>query len=150
VANDHGDRLGYARCGGCGHALVDSAVHIFHEDILRRPGGESVTDLAQGSTFTEKQMASYAQVAQSPIVLEPVAESLNLDVRQGELSDALSITVAADTTILVVAATDEDPVLARDIANAVADQLATTVGSLSLNAPMALRLCAPRCSVRRR
>ncbi len=34
--------------------------------------GESVTDLAQGSTFTEKQMASYAEVATSPLVLNRV------------------------------------------------------------------------------
>lgn len=97
--------------------------------------GESVSDLAQGSTFTEKQMASYAEVASSPIVLEPVASTLNIDVDARALSRALSATVAADTTILVISATDEDPVLARDIANAVADQLASTVGSLSPERP---------------
>lgn len=92
--------------------------------------GESVSDLAQGSTFTEKQMASYAEVAQSPIVLEPVAEALNLG-DDSRLQDSITVTVAAETTILVISATDEDPVLARDLANAVADQLATTVGGLS-------------------
>jgi uncharacterized protein involved in exopolysaccharide biosynthesis len=35
-------------------------------------GTETVTDLAQGSTFAEKQMTSYAQVATSPLVLDPV------------------------------------------------------------------------------
>jgi len=98
-------------------------------------GGESVSDLAQGSTFTEKQMASYAEVAQSPIVLEPVRDLLNLEVGMGELSDQLSVMVAADTTILVISATDEDPVLARDIANAVADQLAETATGLSPDRP---------------
>src|SRR5690625_412304 len=98
-------------------------------------GGESVSDLAQGSTFTEKQMASYAEVARSPIVLEPVIETLNLDVSARDLSDALNVTVAADTTILVIAATDEDPVLARDIANAVATQLSDTVSGLSPERP---------------
>ena len=34
--------------------------------------GESVTDLAQGSNFAEKQMSSYAEVATSPRVLAPV------------------------------------------------------------------------------
>src|SRR5690625_1756950 len=89
-------------------------------------GGESVSELAQGSNFTERQMASYAEVARAPIVLEPVRESLNLDAGVRELGEALSITVAADTTILVISAIDEDPVLARDIANAVAGQLADT------------------------
>lgn len=98
-------------------------------------GGESVSDLAQGATFTEKQMASYAEVARSPIVLEPVIETLNLDVSARDLSDALNVTVAADTTILVIAATDEDPVLARDIANAAATQLSDTVSGLSPERP---------------
>lgn len=93
--------------------------------------GESVSDLAQGSTFTEKQMASYAEVARSPIVLQPVVETLNLGTDAPVLANALNVTVAPDTTILVISATDEDPVLARDIANAVADQLASTVSGLS-------------------
>ena len=40
--------------------------------------GESVTDLAQGSNFAEKQMSSYAEVATSPRVLTPVIEQLGL------------------------------------------------------------------------
>ncbi|WP_413452519.1 polysaccharide biosynthesis tyrosine autokinase [Georgenia phoenicis] len=98
-------------------------------------GGESVSDLAQGSTFTEKQMASYAEVAKSPIVLDPVADSFGLDRDASTLARALSVTVAADTTILVISATDEDPVLARDLANAVADHLSATVGGLSPERP---------------
>lgn len=98
-------------------------------------GGETVSDLAQGSTFTEKQMASYAEVAQSPIVLDPVAEAFGLDQDSRSLASALNVTVAADTTILVISATDEDPVLARDLANAVADELASTVGGLSPERP---------------
>lgn len=98
-------------------------------------GGETVSDLAQGSTFTEKQMASYAEVAKSPLVLEPVNDSLNLESDVRQLADALNVTVATDTTILVVSATNEDAVLARDIANAVADQLASTVGGLSPERP---------------
>ncbi len=98
-------------------------------------GGESVSDLAQGSTFTEKQMASYAEVAQSPIVLDPVADAFGLDQDARSLAAALSVTVAADTTILVISATDEDPVFARDLANAVAEQLASTVGGLSPERP---------------
>src|SRR5690625_6951980 len=98
-------------------------------------GGESVSDLAQGSTFTEKQMASYAEVAQSPLVLEPVVETLDLDASARDVAGTLDVTVAADTTILVISATHEDPVLARDLANAVADQLSVTVGGLSPDSP---------------
>lgn len=98
-------------------------------------GGESVTDLAQGSTFTEKQMSSYAEVAVSPLVLTPVIETLNLSAPPGVLANKVSITVAANTTILVVSATDKNPAAARDIANAVSTELATAVGELNPERP---------------
>ncbi len=44
------------------------------------PRGESVSDLAQGSSFTEKQISSYAQVDTSPLVLDDVVSALGLDV----------------------------------------------------------------------
>ncbi|MEE6283182.1 polysaccharide biosynthesis tyrosine autokinase [Georgenia sp. MJ170] len=98
-------------------------------------GGESVSDLAQGSTFTEKQMSSYAEVARSPLVLEGVVEALGLDTEPRSLAGQLDVTVAADTTILVISATDADPSLARDIANTVADELSATVGDLNPERP---------------
>ena len=35
-------------------------------------GADSGGDLAQGTTFAEKQMTSYSQVATAPLVLDPV------------------------------------------------------------------------------
>lgn len=98
-------------------------------------GGESVTDLAQGSTFTERQMSSYAEVARSPLVLAPVAEELSVDADARDLARAITASVAVDTTILTISATDDDPVFARDLANAVANQLSETVGGLSPERP---------------
>src|SRR5687768_505718 len=49
--------------------------------------GESATDLAQGSNFAEKQMASYAEVATSPRVLAPVIERLGLRTTLEELAE---------------------------------------------------------------
>src|SRR5690625_793277 len=80
-------------------------------------GGESVSDLAQGSTFTERQMSSYAEVARSPLVLAPVAEELGVDSDPREMASAVSASVATDTTILTISATDDNPTFARDLAN---------------------------------
>jgi len=93
--------------------------------------GDSVSDLAQGSTFTEKQMTSYAEVATSPLVIEPVIEELGLQVSVADLAEALTVTVPPDTVILEVTATDESPERAAEIANAVAEQLTVAVGDLS-------------------
>jgi polysaccharide biosynthesis transport protein len=92
---------------------------------------ESVTELAQGSNFAEKQMASYAEVATSPLVLEPVVEKLALPTTAAELEESVEASVPLDTVILEIAATDSDPQRAAMIANAVGVKLGKLVGDLS-------------------
>jgi capsular exopolysaccharide synthesis family protein len=94
-------------------------------------GGESVTDLAQGSNFAEKQMSSYAEVATSPRVLGPVIQQLGLPTTPKELSESVEATVPANTVILEISATDLDPTRAAQIANAVGRGLANAAGELS-------------------
>jgi polysaccharide biosynthesis transport protein len=98
-------------------------------------GGESVSELAQGTTFAEKQMTSLAEVATSPLVLQPVIERLGLGITSRELAKSVSATVPADTVIIEVATTNEDPVLAAGTANAVAEQLSEVAGRLSPKRP---------------
>jgi capsular exopolysaccharide synthesis family protein len=93
--------------------------------------GESVTDLAQGSNFAEKQMSSYAEVATSPRVLEPVIQQLGLRVTPKELAKSVEATVPVDTVILEIAATDPDPTRSAQIANAVGQWLAAAASDLS-------------------
>lgn len=94
-------------------------------------GGQSVTDLAQGSTFAEKQMASYAQVATSPLVLDSVIRRLGLDVTPDQLAEVVVATPPADTVIIDISASDADPEQAARISNAIGEQLATVAGELS-------------------
>jgi len=98
-------------------------------------GGETVTDLAQGSTFTEKQMASYAQVATSPLVLDEVIRELSLPMSADDLAEDVSVSTTLNTVVLEVLATNSDPAQAAAIANAVADQLKTAAGRLSPERP---------------
>jgi tyrosine-protein kinase len=93
--------------------------------------GESVTDLAQGSNFAEKQMSSYAEVATSPRVLAPVIGELHLRTTPKELAESVEATVPVETVILEIEATDPDPTRAADIANAVGRELAKATADLS-------------------
>lgn len=97
-------------------------------------GGESTTELAQGSTFAQRQVESYAEVATAPYVLEPVIEELNLDTSVGALSQQIQVTVPPETVIIEIAVEDTAPQQAADIANAVGSQLATAVSELSPDA----------------
>lgn len=94
-------------------------------------GTESATDLAQGSTFAEKQMTSYEQVATSPLVLDPVITDLGLDENALSLANSVVATVPQDTVILEVAVTRVDRGEAARIANAIGTEMTKVAASLS-------------------
>lgn len=92
-------------------------------------GGDSTADLAQGSTFTQKQMKTYAQVIVSPKVLDPVRKELGVEA--GDiLTSSLTATTPPDTVLINVVATDHDPAKAAKVANAVAQEFTSTVQEL--------------------
>lgn len=93
--------------------------------------GESVTDLAQGSTFTEKQMSSYAEVATSPLVLDKVIGQLGLETTADKLAESVDATAEVDTVILMISATSTDRGQAAQIANNIATVMASVASDLS-------------------
>lgn len=107
--------------------LYSSSARIF----FSVQGGSTISDLNQGSNFAENQMASYAEVATSPLVLEPVIDSLGLSMDPGELASTIAVTIPAGTVIMEIRATHPEASSAAEIANAVAEQLSITVGQLS-------------------
>jgi polysaccharide biosynthesis transport protein len=91
----------------------------------------SLTDLAQGSSFAEKQMISYAEVATSPLVLDPVVDRLNLETTSTDLARTVTAVIPPDTVILEISAVDTDPRRAAAIANAIGQEVAEVAGELS-------------------
>ena len=89
--------------------------------------GLSASDLNQGSVYTQNQMLSFAQLATTPVVLQPVIDSLGLDMSAKELSRIVTASRPQDTAFLDIAATSGSPETAAAIANAVALELSRTV-----------------------
>ena len=75
-------------------------------------GTGSATEMAQGSSFAERQMTSYAEVATSPLVLDPVIRDLGLGVTSFDLAQVIVASVPTETVILELSVTDPDPVRA--------------------------------------
>ncbi|WP_163543768.1 polysaccharide biosynthesis tyrosine autokinase [Occultella kanbiaonis] len=94
-------------------------------------GGATVSDLVQGSTYAEKQVQSYAEVATSPLVLQPVIDDLGLDVSPQSLASTVTATIPLNTVIIEISAVNESPQQAANIANAVAAELAEAVAALA-------------------
>ncbi len=95
------------------------------------PGGDTVTDLAQGSTFTAKQMSSYAEVATSPLVLDRVIEDVGLATTAADLGERVTAVAPPDTVILEISVTDLDAATAAAIGNAIASRVASVTADLT-------------------
>ncbi len=95
-----------------------------------RTSGASTSDLVQGSSFTQKQVKSYTDLVTSPRVLTPVIEHLDLPTTPDELAKSVTSSSPLDTVLINITVTNPDPLVASDVANAVADSLATQVTEL--------------------
>lgn len=93
--------------------------------------GSSADDLAAGATFAQGQVDSFALLATTPVVLEPVIDELDLDTTPRALARQVSTEVVPETVVVEVSVTDASPARAAAIANAVTDQLTATVADLA-------------------
>jgi capsular exopolysaccharide synthesis family protein len=91
----------------------------------------SVSDLAQGSTYTEDVAKSYSEVVTLPLVLGPVIGQLGLDETPAELAKRVTVETQPDTVLADITVTDPEPQRAAEIANAVGRQLAASITTLS-------------------
>ncbi len=91
---------------------------------------DTTADLLQGSSFTQQRVKSYADIATSPIVLDPVIESLGLDITSAELAKQISTEVPLNTVLINITVNDPNANKAATIANAVGQSLATQVDAI--------------------
>jgi len=92
--------------------------------------GESVAELQQGQTFTQARVATYAALATTPVVIDPVITELGLDTTAAAQAKQVSATAKTGTNLITITVTDPDPAQAAEISNAIAASLTTTVESL--------------------
>ncbi|MGG7508898.1 polysaccharide biosynthesis tyrosine autokinase [Plantibacter sp. YIM 135249] len=91
---------------------------------------DNVQELAQGNTFTQQRVKTYADLVNTPIVLLPVVATLDLNKTADELSKQITASAPLDTTLIEIIATDTDPVRAADIANTAAESLTGVVADI--------------------
>ena len=91
---------------------------------------DTTADLLQGSSFTQQRVKSYADIATSPVVLDPVIDSLGLDVTNTQLAKQISTEVPLNTVLINITVNDANANKAATIANAVGQSLATQVDAI--------------------
>ena len=90
----------------------------------------STSDLLQGSNFSQQRVKSYADIANSPKVLDPVIRDLGLQDIAKELPERINSSVPLNTVIIELTVEDESPVRAAAIVNSLAQSLIATVESI--------------------
>lgn len=108
----------------------------------------SVQDLQQGNTFTQSRVQSYVETVRTPLVLQPVVDSLGLDESAADLASSVTASADLNTVIITIAAERTSPVQAAAIAQATADSLVRSVAELESpgeggNSPVKLSVITP-------
>jgi capsular exopolysaccharide synthesis family protein len=93
--------------------------------------GNTANELAQGSNFTQAQMASYATLVTTPAVLAPVVEELRLPGDAGDLARRIDVSAPNETVVLEVSVSDTSPERAAAIATAVTQELRVVVADVA-------------------
>lgn len=89
--------------------------------------GSTAGELANGATYTQTQMETYATLATSTRVLNEVVDDLKLNETADQLAKTVNATVAQNTSVLSISAVDPNAQHAADVANAVARATASYI-----------------------
>jgi succinoglycan biosynthesis transport protein ExoP len=94
-------------------------------------GASSVSDLSQGASYTQNLMPSFAALATTASVLDPVIQQLSVHKTDAELAREIRVKTTVGAVVMQIFVTDASASQSAAIANAVAAQLAKSVGTLS-------------------
>ncbi|MBA8816792.1 capsular exopolysaccharide synthesis family protein [Microbacterium halimionae] len=92
--------------------------------------GTTVAELQQGNSFTQARVATYVNLVETPIVMNPVVADLSLDMTSDQLAASVTASSPANTTLIEISVENANPVLAADIANALGASLTSSVETI--------------------
>ncbi|MDN6555220.1 MAG: polysaccharide biosynthesis tyrosine autokinase [Acidipropionibacterium acidipropionici] len=89
--------------------------------------GSTSQELADGSTYVQTQMPTYAQLATSSAVLQPVIDDLDLVMSVQTLKESVQVTIPEHTLVLQIQVTSMSRDSAAAIANGIAQSLTRVI-----------------------
>jgi len=120
--------LGVAAAAAVSIAATPKFVSTTDLYVSVRSGSDSASsELVQGTSFARQAVTSYVSIVNSAIVLDPVIDELGLDLTERQLSAMVTATSPLNTVLIQISVTNDDPVLAANIANSVGTNLADVV-----------------------
>lgn len=90
----------------------------------------SVVELQQGNNFSQARVQSYVKTVTTPVVLQPVIDTLGLSMSPQELAAKVKSSGDVNTVFINISVSDTSPVQSAAIAQEVAASLIRTVNTL--------------------
>ena len=78
-------------------------------------------------TTSQKLVSTYNEIIKSATILNPVIQKLDLEITPENLLKNITVSQVNDTEIIKISVKNEDPTLARDIANTIASVFAKEI-----------------------
>ncbi|MET4003014.1 capsular exopolysaccharide synthesis family protein [Arthrobacter sp. UYCu511] len=117
--------------GGAGFSVLSKPVYTSKTQLfVATQNSGSVQDLQTGNTFITARVSSYVVTATTPTVLQPVIDTLGLDVTSQQLASSIKASSDLKTVLITISVSDNSPVQSAAIAHAVATSLITAVDTL--------------------
>lgn len=117
---------------GYGYAQLQPEIFRSQASVMVIPArGDNTGELVQGSNYVANLVQTYAVIATSPTVLNPVIDDLELQTSAQALAGTITVESPLNTVVLNIAVVSREPEMAQKVADAVATELATAVGDLS-------------------
>lgn len=91
----------------------------------------SVTDLSQGSAFTQQAVKSYADIASTPFVLDGVIRQLRLRTSATDLAKQIEASSELDEVVIDIKVSNHSAALAAAISNTTAQRLSAAAEELT-------------------
>ena len=91
---------------------------------------ESETVTSSDLDLSKKLVRTYTEIIKSLTILNPVIEEMDLSLTPNELLKKISVSQVNETEIIKISVTDEDPILARDIANTLAQTFSEEISHI--------------------
>lgn len=118
--------------GGAAFVLTRTPVYEATSQVfVSATSAVSLSDLSQGSTFTQQVVKSYAEVVSAPIVLDRVIKELGLHMTAEQLGAEVRADAPLDTVIVEITVDDTSPVRAANIADAASAALSDVAVELT-------------------
>lgn len=140
--------------GGAAASLLIKPTYTAHTQLfVAIQSSGSVQELQQGNTFSQARVQSYAKTVETPVVLQPVIDSLGLAIPPEELATRVKATSDLNTVLITISVEDQSPVQAAAIAQGVSDSLIEAVDALeksdkSTSSPVKLSIVTPAVAPR--